>query len=100
MEQTQPITVVTPQSTLEQGNAQIQYSGFWKRVLAAIIDGLVVGTVAGFIAFIFGSSSYTHQQGLVQAFVSWLYFAYMESSVAQATLGKQILGMSYRLCRE
>ena len=57
-----------------------RYAGFWVRTVAMVIDILIMLP----FDFIFGPL------GLV---THWLYFAFMESSSRQATLGKQILGL-------
>ena len=84
----------------------MKYAGFWVRFCAAFIDGIVVniiGMIVGFIiGFIVGMTlgSTEAVQGLagllgaiVGIIISWLYFALMESSPKQATLGKQALGI-------
>ncbi len=78
------------------------YAGFWKRVVAALIDGLVT-TVLGFIAggifgFIYGASTETAEVSeivgqIAGLLVGWIYFASFESSAKQATLGKIALGI-------
>jgi uncharacterized RDD family membrane protein YckC len=98
------------------------YAGFWMRFLAYIIDDLIISVVAliillplggvmGLGAF-FGMNATPDQfsdeatAGLAVAMMSavmlmvlvvsvlqWLYFAIMESSVRQATLGKMALGL-------
>ena len=81
------------------------YAGFWKRFVAALIDsvvtaiggfvvGLVLGVILGVIAGIFGSGDAglaTLVGNLTGIVVGWLYFALMESSSAQGTLGKMAL---------
>jgi uncharacterized RDD family membrane protein YckC len=85
------------------------YGGFWIRVVAAIIDGIIVRVVVSPIHLLFGglglagAMSGIHPIGLAlfgggvtliaTLFGSWLYEAFMESSSYQATLGKMILGM-------
>jgi uncharacterized RDD family membrane protein YckC len=96
--------------------AQPSYAGFWMRFLAYIIDKLLLGIVfvPVFILLALGSSVHLSDMhddssltgGLVAALVatyffvflivaaaSWLYFALMESSAKQATLGKLALGL-------
>lgn len=78
------------------------YAGFRKRLSAAIIDGLILmvtGFVIGGLAgFIYGYSRGT-QEGvgglgnIVGIILGWLYFAFMESSSKQGTLGKIALGI-------
>ncbi len=95
----------------------ILYAGFWRRVLAYILDTLLawviflpLGFILGFGFFgsgIRGSSSDPEMAaraaasalpgmmllGLVEIFNIWLYFALMESSKNQGTLGKMALGL-------
>ncbi len=93
----------------------VRYGGFWIRVLATIIDAIIVRVVLHPIAAIFGlgglalsgfgERGFRHGMGLpllifgggVYAVLivgaSWLYEALMESSSYQATLGKMIFGM-------
>jgi len=89
--------------------AGVRYGGFWIRVVAAIIDGLIVRVVVSPIHLLFGGlglagmMSGVHPVGLAlfgggvtliaTLFGSWLYEAFMESSSYQATLGKMIFGM-------
>ncbi len=96
----------------------VTYAGFWKRVAAYLIDGLILGLVnflvlvpflavigvgagvgssmdnpeaaAGLIGLIFGGLFFAL---LVLMILAWLYFALMESSSRQATLGKMALGI-------
>ena len=94
------------------------YAGFWLRVVAHLIDGLVIGVVFGIlcligIAFVGMGALRTAIEGLdnpdaglpiaiigmfifvgiAAVFASWIYFAYMESSPNQGTLGKMALGL-------
>lgn len=91
------------------------YAGFWKRLLASFIDGLIIGIPINIIvlpiSFIFGFTVYSVTpyedggvaDGIMALFqfgvfifttvVTWLYFALMESSKKQATLGKRALGI-------
>jgi len=93
--------------------AGVGYGGFWIRVVAAIIDFLIVRVVlfpvkamfglgglaaGGFSGFHRGLSlPYLIFGGGVIAILticaSWLYEAFMESSAYQATLGKMAFGM-------
>jgi len=98
---------------------QVSFAGFWKRVVAAIIDSLILGVVhfllfvplfgvlgigamagadqefdsgasPGFILAIVG----TAMAGAAAVFVvGWLYYALMESSAKGGTLGKMALGI-------
>jgi uncharacterized RDD family membrane protein YckC len=87
------------------------YGGFWLRVVAAIIDAIVVGIVVFPIRFILMGSAMLPgaMHGgepnvaavlagsmigiLFQLGIGWIYEAGMESSKYQATLGKMALGM-------
>jgi uncharacterized RDD family membrane protein YckC len=72
------------------------YAGFWRRVLAVIIDGLLLSAVtAPFIFAIGGDDAYSARSGAstFPSVIGWLYYALMESSAKQATLGKMALGI-------
>lgn len=78
------------------------YGGFWKRFGAAIVDGLllmVVGfIIGGFIGFVYGSATGRATGAgpignLFGLILGWLYYAIMESSSTQGTLGKMALGI-------
>jgi len=87
----------------------VRYGGFWIRVVAAIIDGIIVRVVVSPIHLIFGGLGLAGMMSglphhglalfgggltlIVSFFGSWLYGAFMESSSYQATLGKMIFGM-------
>jgi uncharacterized RDD family membrane protein YckC len=92
----------------------VLYAGFWLRVVAAIIDYLIIGIPLGAIFFGLIASSlpgFARMQGeppmlIVMAILprliaiwaislvgSWLYWAGMESTDWQATLGKKALGL-------
>ncbi len=72
------------------GAAAVGYGGFWIRVVAFIIDGIIVRAVAWPFSMIFGLGGLA---GMLVVFGSWLYEAFMLSSPYQATLGKMIFGM-------
>ena len=91
------------------------YAGFWIRVIAFLIDALVVRIVVAPIGAVFGLGglaiggfgSHASRHGLGLPYLifgsgvigilvlgaSWLYEAFMLSSPCQATLGKMIFGM-------
>jgi uncharacterized RDD family membrane protein YckC len=94
------------------------YAGFWLRVVAHIVDSLIVVVVFG-ILFLLGLAfvgigslremfrGMEHSDaappvalilmfifiGIVSLFAGWIYYAYMESSPNQGTLGKMALGL-------
>jgi uncharacterized RDD family membrane protein YckC len=80
------------------------YAGFWRRFAALLIDSLLVGAVAFFIGVVIGivvgaSGREEIPSGWsalvdVATVIGWfLYFALMESSSQQATVGKIALGI-------
>jgi uncharacterized RDD family membrane protein YckC len=86
------------------------YGGFWIRVLATIIDAIIVRVVVLPVGAVFGGMSllpglaggmphlgmmlFGAGVTLVLVLVGqWLYEAFLESSSYQATLGKMIFGM-------
>ena len=89
--------------------AGVHYGGFWIRVVAALIDTVILRVVVAPVGVIFGglgiagTMSGLPHHGLailgsgvtfiLLLFGSWLYEAFMESSSYQATLGKMIFGM-------
>jgi uncharacterized RDD family membrane protein YckC len=86
------------------------YAGFWLRFAAVIIDGILLGVV-GFVvnlaiglerpmfAFRPGFPNPAFNLGMVLTgtalgiVIEWLYYALMESSKFQGTLGKMALGL-------
>ena len=77
-----------------------EYAGFWRRVGAALVDGLIIGAVTApfYVAMggdpsDGGTSSMTSPAYPIATVAQWLYYALMESSAKQATLGKMALGI-------
>jgi uncharacterized RDD family membrane protein YckC len=83
--------------------ATARYGGFWSRVFAAVIDALLVGIPLSILLAASGLNG-SHSDGaagtvhfhgraafLARILVPWLYFALMESSSRQATVGKMAL---------
>lgn len=81
------------------------YAGFWKRAIAYLIDAILLTfalVLLGFVFAMFGIVDFNAEgemvrnanlMDLVSIFVSWGYFALMESSSKQATFGKMALGI-------
>lgn len=81
------------------------YAGFWKRVVAYVIDWIVLYLLFFLAALAFGPvirGDMFWNDGFVgprpwvflaQLSIPWLYYALMESSTRQATLGKMALGI-------
>lgn len=85
-----------------QQSSRLRYAGFWLRFCAAFIDGIILRILNFFLAYlvtllyikITGESKAAESVGvIVGILVSWLYYAFLESSAEQATLGKQALGI-------
>ena len=92
---------------------RVVYAGFWLRFVAWILDRIIIGVVTRFLLFpIFGLSALrmimrghpepedvlpmVHAMGrviVVGLVLEWLYYALMESSAWQGTLGKKALGL-------
>ena len=97
---------------------RVEYAGFWPRVLAFLIDNLVIGVgilvVLIPLLFLTGLGAFLSRiaededlsdagiflivgiflaAGTASLLVTWLYHALMESSEWQATLGKRALGL-------
>jgi uncharacterized RDD family membrane protein YckC len=117
-----PIAKMTPVMP-DTSTRATENAGFWMRFLAAIIDGILVSIITSIISSIFGLnnamvrlneiSRSVAAGGSVEAIqneagalvapillslvfsllVNWLYFALLESSKSQATLGKMALGL-------
>ncbi|HKW87120.1 MAG TPA: RDD family protein [Candidatus Acidoferrales bacterium] len=90
----------------------VVYAGFWLRFVAWLIDIILLDFVLGIVVVIpiMGSSMGNIEPGnffemlrvlgpkvqelqLITLAVAWLYYALMESSAWQATLGKKALGL-------
>ena len=92
----------------------VTYAGFWKRFVACLIDCLILGFVQ-FVVFIpflglLGIGLFSHDDfegpgwifaligaymgaAITIAIAGWLYYALMESSSKQGTLGKMALNI-------
>lgn len=95
--------------------APVAYAGFWLRFVALIIDLIVVGSAGWIVTIPFRASMGMHGMFFdyratspeelipimgamfkivfIRAILQWLYYALMESSTWQATLGKKALGL-------
>jgi|WetSurMetagenome_2_1015567.scaffolds.fasta_scaffold10496_7 uncharacterized RDD family membrane protein YckC len=66
----------------------ITYAGFWKRFAAYLIDYLIIAAVSSILLIAtYGAAA------VVMVFAGWLYYALMESSKSQGTVGKIALGI-------
>jgi uncharacterized RDD family membrane protein YckC len=101
-----------PPGTAPTARLPVTYAGFWLRFVAAFIDGLALGVPLVPIFFLIFADvfpSLIHSQDPAELMMtvlprvlvllviylvgSWLYWALMESSAWQATLGKKALGL-------
>jgi uncharacterized RDD family membrane protein YckC len=89
---------------------RVAYAGFWLRVVAFLIDSLLLGVFLGIVVLMpllakagipadnpwvlfTGSSRQILAINLLMTMAGWLYWAGLESSAWQATLGKRALGL-------
>lgn len=79
-----------------------EYGGFWNRFAAAFIDGVILSIggniLGGLLGVFYGLTGGTSEDASILVFFlsiiwNWLYFAVMESSAKQATLGKMAIGL-------
>ncbi len=102
-----------------ENTGQVKYAGFWLRFIAYLIDDIILGAIGFVISLPFigtiifsgiaiseldegDGSKLFGVAGIIGTVllliititaVGWLYFALMESSKQQATLGKMALGL-------
>jgi uncharacterized RDD family membrane protein YckC len=80
------------------------YAGFWRRLAALLIDSLIAGAAGFLVGFVIGivvvasgggdlDGGWSALINVVSVFGWFLYFALMESSSHQATIGKIGLGI-------
>ena len=74
----------------------MEYAGFWRRFAAYIIDNILVSVVFWLVALVLGAIA--GDGGVIVAYIlgtigAFVYFAGMESSSSQATVGKIALGI-------
>lgn len=93
-----------------QQNRPAEYAGFWIRVAASLIDGIILSVAMWTVIFIIGmlfvggaasGSDLTSTAAIAGGMALYglaligyvLYFSIMESSARQATLGKMAVGI-------
>jgi uncharacterized RDD family membrane protein YckC len=78
------------------------YAGFWLRVAAYLLDSVLIGLVLTFVLLLYEAFQHDDFDGVlsvalrlsaVAAWLTWAYFALMESSPVQGTLGKLAVGI-------
>ena len=87
---------------MEPLNKIPQHAGFWKRLASFIIDAIILAIVTVIIRAILlpafpnrgaGFAFFLLFSGPICLIFGWVYYALMESSRVQATLGKMALGI-------
>lgn len=68
---------------------KLQYAGFWIRVGASLIDGLLIGVVNSIIQFMLP----LEVAYIISTVLGIAYYTILESSTNQATLGKMAVGI-------
>ena len=86
---------------------EIRYAGFWIRVVASLIDGVVMMIPLFLVSFLCNMVSMPYARhdpyaavsagsllaNLATTIMFWLYFAVLQSSAWQASIGKRALGL-------
>lgn len=82
------------------GSAAVAYGGFWIRVVAYLIDAILLGGASAILASLLGVDMFGGEKtafdptvNVGSLIIGWLYFALMESSERGATLGKMAVGL-------
>lgn len=65
-------------------------AGFWRRFVAALLDGIIVGVIAFIVAAILGAEA--NAANGIRILLGLLYYPYLEGSTGQ-TMGKKALGI-------
>lgn len=82
-----------------EDNFEPSYAGFWIRLVAYLIDAIVLGVISYAIAQFFGFPSpfsgeeQSTSQSLLSTLIGFLYFVLLESGNMQATVGKRAMGL-------
>jgi uncharacterized RDD family membrane protein YckC len=109
--QQQPSQQQPAQYNWQAPRSAVAYAGFWLRMVAFIIDAIILGIAGAVVFFPLFSSNlrayssdnfwelYTSMSRplvavrLLGVMMTWVYYATLESSAWQATLGKKALGL-------
>lgn len=92
------MTQARPAEALESRVIKVVYAGFWRRLAAYLIDGLLLTAVQSVMAagvLMMASRDVYALANLapVSAAMSWAYFALFESSPMRGTVGKYAIGL-------
>lgn len=98
-----------PQPPVSHSNHPVKYAKFWERVLAILMDTIILSLFSAIVGALFGvlyflskgspkmSPANTEELKMIGRAIgstlNWLYFTCLESSEKQATFGKQIMGI-------
>lgn len=73
---------------------QPRYAGFWIRLVAYIIDALILGAITFPVTQVLASMGIgEHSSNIMNIAISWMYFAVFESSTWMGSPGKKALGL-------
>jgi uncharacterized RDD family membrane protein YckC len=92
------MTQALPAPAQESRAVKVVYAGFWRRLAAYLIDGILLGAVQSVLAVGVLMMAPRDLHALanlapVSAAISWAYFALFESSPMRATVGKYAIGL-------
>lgn len=80
--------------------SQVAYGGFWIRLVAYIIDAILLSIASGIVGSVFGVNIFNpdieHYSGVangISFLIGLFYFALLESSERGATVGKMAMGL-------
>lgn len=76
--------------------SEVVYAGFWLRLLAALIDGVIISSATQFVAAVLTlGHPFVHlvENSFVSTVVHFLYVSLFDSSKIQATPGMALFGM-------
>jgi len=108
---TPPVQEPPAQHGWQAVRPSVAYAGFWLRFVAWILDSIILGIAGAAIFFpLFSANMHSFSRDnpwdfyttfsrpiaalkLLGMMLSWIYYAALESSVWQATLGKKALGL-------
>lgn len=71
----------------------LNYGDLGKRIVASIIDSLVLGFIGFVLGLGFGLIGLGIVAVIIAPFISWLYFILMEGGSYHATVGKRAMGL-------
>ena len=73
----------------------VERASFWKRFGAALLDGILIGVVAGLLGAIFGQApgEPSATASLLQLVLGIAYYVYFHGSPSGQTVGKKVLNI-------